>query len=173
MFITLSIVYTCIQISNTFLPEFLNILLYIYVEANPQCMNVSLMFIFSGKFWFETGLLSKQNSHSFCYFSWKMPHRKCLLSSSEWMQYFLRYSSDWGQTRQAITCSFLHWSDWFSWFIICKWTILWYDDHASCTLTGKPPLLCDTKETEPSVYITEKWNSVTGSLVFVWRKLSI
>ena len=48
MFITLSIVYTSIQISNTYLPEFLNILLY--VEAIKSCMNVSLMFIFSGNF---------------------------------------------------------------------------------------------------------------------------
>ena len=52
MFITLSIVY--IQISNTCLPEFLNILLY--VEA-----NVSLMFIFSGNFEFETGLLRRES----------------------------------------------------------------------------------------------------------------
>ena len=45
LFITLSIVY--IQISNTQLPEFLNILLY--VEAKP-CMNVTLMFAFSCNF---------------------------------------------------------------------------------------------------------------------------
>ena len=39
---------SCIQISNTYLPEFLNILLY--VETIKPCMNVSLMFIFSGNF---------------------------------------------------------------------------------------------------------------------------
>jgi len=32
MFITLSVVYICIQISNTYLPEFLNILLYVEVN---------------------------------------------------------------------------------------------------------------------------------------------
>ena len=55
----------------------------------------------------------------------------------------------------------------------CKWTILWYDHHASCTVIVKPPLPCDTKDTGPSVYIIVEWNSVIGSLVFVWRKLSI
>ena len=44
LFITLSIVY--IHISNTYLPEFLNILLY--VEVNPVWM--SKLFVFSGKF---------------------------------------------------------------------------------------------------------------------------
>ena len=44
LFITLSIVY--IQISNTYLPEVLNILLYV---------EVSLMFVFSGNFYFEIG----------------------------------------------------------------------------------------------------------------------
>ena len=99
-----------------------------------------------------------------------MPHRRCLVSYSEWIEYFVLYSSDCGQTRQAITCSFLHRADWFSWFIICKWTILWYDDHASCTLTGKPPLPSDTKETGPSVYITEGWNSVRGSFWYWWEE---
>ena len=51
---------SCIQISNTYLPEFLNILLY--VEANPVWM---WMFILSGNFLFETGLFQLLSSQAF------------------------------------------------------------------------------------------------------------